>query len=221
MRNLRIVGIVAALVALASPAFAQIQPFNYWVSPSDCTTVVSGNATGTQGQTVSGASNTPVVQAGTSASGTNTHTYICNIAPPVNILARTGNRILITDAVFFYGAQTGLSASQALVGASGTFNGSLVFSFINYPTPGANETSSAVTPVRADSGTLAMTPVAASFNNSTTTAGRFFSQTFTPATPISWNTDLSQLLLTITIKNYATLAVTTQSPGILIHIRTN
>lgn len=221
MRTLRIFGVLLALAGLARSAPAQVQPFNYWVPPSACASVVSGNSTGTNGQTTSGASSTPVVQAQTSASGTNTHTYICNIAPPVNLLNQTGNRITIYDAVFFYGAQTGLSASQALVGASGTFNGSLVFSFINYPTPGANETSSAVTPVRADSGTLTMTPAVASFNTSTTTAGRFYSQTFTPATPISWNTDLSQLLLTITIANYATLAVTTQSPGVLIHVRTN
>lgn len=221
MRNLRIVGVVLLLVGLASPVGAQIQPFNYWVSPSDCTSVVSGNSTGTNGQTVAGASNTPVVQAQTSASGTNTHTYICNIAPPVNLLNRTGNRITIYDAVVFYGTQTTALDTQVASGSAGTLNSSIVFSFINYPTPGANETSSNVTPVRADSGTLAMTPVVGSFNVSTTVAGRFFSQTFTPASPISWNTDLSQLLLTITLKLQASSATVTNSPGVLIHVRTN
>ncbi len=215
--RLRILALLAVL-ACAAPAAAQIAPVAYFVPASQCTAVASGNTTGTNGQTTAGASNTPVVQNDTSVTGTNTHTYICNLAPPAS-LALVTPRILIADAVFFYGEQNEISNTPAFVGASGTFNSSIVFSLINYPVAAASETASAVTPVRADSGTLIMTPVAASFNFTTTTAGAFFSIKFQPATPISWNTDLQQLLMTVTLKNYAGFASITNSPGVLVHIR--
>jgi len=201
---------------------AQIQPYNYWVPPANCQSVVSGNSTGTNGMTVAGASNTPVDQASTSVTGTNTHTYICNVSPPVNLLTNaTSNRIRIVDAVFLYGTQSALDPSPAFSGSAGTFNSSLVFSFLNYPVPGASETASSVTPVRADVGTLVMSPAVTSFNINTTTAGAFYSVKFTPATPVNWNTDLQQLLLTITLKARVTYATVTQTPGVLLHIRTN
>lgn len=216
--------ILATLLSIgwATPARAQVQPFNYWVPIGACQTSVSGNSTGTNGLTTVGASNTPVIQAHTSVTGTNTHTYICNIAPPVNLASfNGGNRLMIYDAVFVYGQQSEISVAQAAVLASGTFNGSIVFSFINYPPAGASETASTVTPVRADTGTMSMTPAVASFNQTTTTAGAFFTQTFTPSTPIPWNTDLQQLLLTVTLKLYGSYDTITNSPGILIHVRTN
>lgn len=220
MTRLRSLIVACVLLAGASLVFAQAQPFNYWVPPSQCQSYVSGNSTGTNGLTVTGASNTPVVQAQTSITGSNTQTFKCNLAPPVSLTNTIGNRILIYDATFFYGPLVGLSA-QAFTGSTGVFNGDIVFTLINYPTPGASETPSTVTPVRADSGTLAMTPVAASFNTSTTTAGSFYSMKFQPANPINWNTDLQQLILTVTFTGYGSLAQTLTSPGALIHIRSN
>jgi len=217
----RVAVTLIGLLLLSGVASAQLQPFNYWVPPSACTSSVSGNSTGTNGQTTAGTSGTPVVQASTSASGTNTHTYICNISPPVSLTNTSGNRIVILDAVFVYGVQTTVLGTQANVLASGTFNGSTVFSTISYPIAVGSETPSTVAPVRADTGTMVITPVVASFNTSTTTAGSFYTVTFRPATPISWNVDMKQLLLTVTLLNTATSATITNSPGVLVHIRSN
>lgn len=213
--------LIVLVLFVGSHPHAQLQPFNYWVPPTACVSSVSGNSTGTNGQTTAGTSGTPVVQAQTSASGTNTHTYICNISPPVSLANTSGNRIQVLDAVFVYGVQTTILGTQANVLASGTFNGSVVFSTISYPIAIANETPSTVAPVRADTGTMVITPVVASFNTSTTTAGAFYTVTFRPATPIQWNVDMKQLLMTVTLLNTATSATVTNSPGILVHIRSN
>jgi hypothetical protein len=182
---------------------------------SDCQSAVSGNSTGTNGYTVAGASNTPVVQAQTSVTGTNTHTYVCKVQIETALLNRG---ISITDFVFYYGVQSGALGTQAAVLASGTFNGSTVFSTITYPTAGASETASTVTPVRADSGTLVIAPVAASFNTATTTAGAFYTAKFTPAAAIGpLSTDQQDVILTVTLQNTATTATITNSPGGILH----
>lgn len=209
---------VSLWLGMGRPLSTQAGPYGYWVPPASCVSSVSANSTGTNGQTTTGASAVPVVQASTSASGTNTHKYLCNLAPP-QWLPTTGSRISIQDAVFVYSStNTTDLGTQAAVLASGTFNGSLVFSYIAYPTAGANEAASAVTPVRADSGSLVITPTAASFNVSSTLAGRFVTVKFQPASPILWNTDMRQLLLTVVLQNAATTATITSSPGVLVHI---
>jgi hypothetical protein len=182
---------------------------SYIVPPSACQSFVSGNATGTQGLTVAGASSTYVVQAQTSASGTNTHTYQCNITPPLVPSS-------IVDATFFYGVQTTTLGTQAVVLASGTLNSQIVFTSITYPAAGASETPSTVTPVRADSGSLTLTPVAASVNVATTTAGAFYSQLFSPASAIAVTTNLTQVFLNVALLNTATSATITNSPGVLV-----
>lgn len=218
--SLGVVGILGVLVPFL-PLHGQTagQPFNYWVPPAACQSVVSGNSTGTQGLTTAGTSNTPVVQAQTSAVGTNTHTYLCNINPP-GALTSTGTRVSITDALVAYSSTTVLG-TQASVGASGTFNGTTVFTLINYPPAGPSETVTTLAPVRADSGTLTVVPAVASFNTSTQTAGTFFTVDFQPASPIQWNTDLQQLLLNFTLQAAAGVATTTNLSGIQVHIRVN
>ena len=218
--TLALVGVLAGLVPFL-PLHGQTagQPFNYWVPPAACTSVVSGNSTGTQGQTTAGTSNTPVVQAQTSAVGTNTHTYICNISPP-GALTATGTRVTITDALVAYSSTTVLG-TQATVAASGTFNGTTVFTLINYPPAGPSETVTTLAPVRADAGSLTIVPAVASFNTSTQTAGTFFTVDFQPAGFISWNTDLQQLLLNFTLQAAAGVATTTNLSGIQVHIRVN
>lgn len=219
-KTLSLLALATVLASLVwMPTHAQSQPFVLFVPPSQCTTTVSGNSTGTNGLTTSGASSTPVCQAQTSASGTNTHTYAYNIAPPSGI-SGTSTIWKITDVVFLYGVQTTALDTQVSVPASGTLNAALVFSYIQYPTAGASETPSTVTPVRADSGTLGLTPVTASINVATTTAGSFFSQTFTPATPITWNSDLKQILFKAALLCQATSATVTNSPGVFVHMTT-
>lgn len=185
-----------------------------WVPGNACNSTVSANSTGTQGLTTVGASTTPVVQAQTSASGTNTHTYIC----PVDVESRLNLRgIVIRDVTFLYGVQTTALGTQVATLASGTFNGSTVFSTITFPAAANSETASTVTPVRADAGTMVITPTAANANVATTTAGAFYSVKFTPATPFNVTTDLQELLVTVTLQNTATSATITNSPGMLVH----
>ncbi len=200
-------------ISAITPATINVAPVptiaGYWVSPGACQQVVSGNSTGTNGQTVVGASNTPVIMSSTSASGTNTHSYLCNISPVVR-------PSYVVDATFYYGVDVSSLGTQANVLASGTLNGSIVFGSITYPSPGASETPSSVTPVRADSGTLTIAPVVASFNVTSTTAGSFYSVKFTPASPIAVTADHVQLLLTVTLQAAATTATITDSPGVFV-----
>jgi len=218
MRRVLLAFVFALLPALAAgQGFTTANPGAYWVPPGACNSSVSGNSTGTQGLTVAGASNTPVVQAQTSASGTNTHTFVCNISPPQYILTtRTG--FAIQDAVFVYNVTTTALGTQVATLGSGTMNSAIVFASISYPTPVSGETVSTVTPVRADTGTLLITPIVASFNKSTSTAGSFYTVKFTPSTPIAWKTDLKQLLLTVALLNTASSATITNSPGVLVHL---
>lgn len=188
------------------------------LAPSSCVSSVSANSTGTNGLTTVGASVTPAMQAQTSATGTNTHTYVCNLnALTAGLPANTNRGISLIDAVFLYGVQTTALGTQAATLASGTLNSVIVFSSITYPAAGASETASTVTPVRADSGTLVITPVVASANVSTTTAGGFYSMKFTPAAAIPMQTDLKQYLLTVALLNTATSATITNSPGVIVH----
>lgn len=220
MRRFLRVGLALTLLGAISTLFmGQISTTNpgmYWVPASACQSLVSGNSTGTQGLTVVGASNTPVDQAGTSSTGTNTHTYICNITPP-NGVVTSGIGYAIRDAVFAYGLKNQIAVGSATL-ASGTMNGSTVFSYIAYPTAGASETPSTATPVRADTGTLTIAPAVASFNVNTTTDGEFYTVKFTPSTPIAWKTDQRQLLLTVTLQGIATTAVVSYTPGVLVHL---
>jgi len=226
MRLLRtrfvLVGI--ALVALLVPVlfgqgFTSANPGMYWVPPGACNSVVSADPTGTQGLTVIGASNLPVMQAQSDNTAVvHTHTYICTINPPQAVVT-SGTGFAILDAVFMYGTSANLG-TQVVVLASGTLNGLPVFSSITYPTSAATETPTTVTPVRADSGTLVITPVVASFNGTATTAGSLYSMKFTPATPIAWKTNLKQLLLTVKLVNTTTTATTTYTSGVLVHLTT-
>jgi hypothetical protein len=211
-------GRLVPFATLLAQPLSSANPFAYWVRPGDCIGTPSGNATGTQGLQSAGAAAMPVQGVQTNATGTNTHIYVCTITPPSWIISATTG-LAVKDATFFYGVQTNALGTQASVAASGTFNGAVVFSSVTYPAAAASETPSTVTPVRADAGTLGITPAAASANTATTTAGAFYSQLFTPATPIAWSTDMKQLLFTVALQNTATTATVTNSPGALIHFQ--
>jgi hypothetical protein len=187
---------------------------------SACNSSVSGNSTGTNGLTVLGsAPSLPAVQAATSASGTNTHYFTCSLSnPPGRLDLSRGSYVV--DVQFYYGVQTTAIGTQVAVLASGTMNAKTVFTKIAYPAAGASETATGlVEATRADSGTLVITPVVASFNTATTTAGEFYTATFAPATPIPVGADRTQLLFTASLLNTATSATVTNSPGLLVHYR--
>jgi hypothetical protein len=202
---------------LHAQGYSNANPYNYWVPPGACQGSTAGTLGGTNGLTTAGASLTAVSQVSTTAAGgPNTHTFVCNITPP-SVVVTSGTGLQIISADFMYGVQTTTLGTQACVPASGTWNGATVFSTITYPTPGAGETPSTVTPVRADSGTQVQLPVCASANIATTTAGAFVSQRFTPATgTLPFATDLKQLLLTVALLNTTTSATITNTPGVLV-----
>ena len=229
LTRFRTFALISALLVAFAPLFtaaaAARQGFTtgtryFWVSPGNCNTSFSGGgaAAGTNGMTTAGASATPVIQRQTDNVSTNTHLFVCNITPPGFPVAATGSGWVITDATFYYGVQTTGLGTQVATLASGTMNSVIVFSSITYPTAAAGETASTVTPVRADSGTLTIAPVVASFNVATTTAGAFYSAKFTPAAgTLVHRTVNVQLLMTVALLNTATSATITNSPGILVH----
>jgi len=92
-----------------------------------------------------------------------------------------------------------------------------VFSKVVMPTAGASETPSTVAPVRADAGTLAVTPALASFNSLVTSAGAFFTQRFTPATPFALTGDDTQYYVSMTVLCNTTQATTINTPGVMVH----
>lgn len=189
----------------------------YLVPPGACGGVASGNATGTNGLTTAGTSATPVFQIQTSVTGTNTHTYVCDITPPSRVTGGTTGAV-ITGADFLYGVQTTNLGTQAVVLASGTMNSVIVFGQIALPAAAATETPSTVAPTRADSGSLVLTPAAASFNVAQTTAGAFFRQTFTPGAVIT-TAPGTKYLLTVPLLNTATSATVTQTAGAIVYTR--
>jgi hypothetical protein len=190
-----------------------------FLPPTACQSAVSGNAAGTQGYTVAGTSNTPVVTAQTSATGTNTHTYVCNLNAAIwgGYTIGLPRQVSLIDVVAAYGVQTTGLGTQVATLASGTVNGSTVFSSIALPAVGTSETASTVAPVRADAGTMVVTPVVASFNVATTTAGGFFTAKFAPATAFQMATDLKAYLFTLTLQAAATSATITNLAGLLVH----
>lgn len=202
----------------------------YWVPPGNCwysvatgtlTTPTFGAGPGVTnlGLNVVGASNVPVMQvATTNAAVVSVNTISCVINPPSTV-GITGRGVNLVNADVIYGLQQtgGVNATQVSVAASGTMNGTLVFDKVAFPAPGASETPSTVTPVRADAGTLAYTPAMASFNSVVTTAGAFFTQRFTPATPFALTTDETIYHINFTVLCNTTQATTINVAGVLVH----
>lgn len=202
----------------------------YWVPPGNCwysvatgtlTSPTFGAAPGVTalGLNVVGASNVPVMQvATTNAAVISVNTISCVINPPSTV-GVTGRGVNLVNADVYYGIQQagGVNATQATVAASGTFNGTTVFDKVAMPAPGAAETPSTVTPVRADAGTMVYSPVGASFNSLVTTAGAFFTQRFTPATPFGLTTDSTIYHINFTVLCNTTQATTINVAGVMIH----
>lgn len=204
----------------------------YWVPPGNCWySVATGTLTtptfgAAPGVTALGlnivtavAPALPVMQVATTNAGViSVNTINCLINPPSTV-GVTGRGINLVNADFFYGIQQtgGVNATQVFSLSAGTMNGSLVFSKVAMPTPGASETPSTVIPVRADAGTLVVTPSGATFNSLVTTAGAFFTQRFAPATTFSLSTDETLYYVSMTVLCNTTQATTINTPGVLIH----
>lgn len=204
----------------------------YWVPPGNCWYgVVTGTLTSptfgaAPGATALGmnvvlstAPAIPVMQVSTTnAASISVNTITCMINPPSTV-GVAGRGINLVNADFFYGIQQagGVNATQVYSLAAGTMNGALVFSKVVMPAPGAAETPSTVAPVRADAGTLVVNPAGASFNSVVTSAGAFFTQRYTPATPFSLSTDMTIYYVSMTFLCNTTQATTINTPGVLIH----
>lgn len=202
----------------------------YWIPPGNCWySVATGTLTtptfGATGGVTSlglvtiGAANVPVMQvATTNAAVVSVNTISCLINPPSTV-GVTGRGVTLVDANVFYGIQQtgGVNATQVAVEASGTMNGTLVFGKTAFPSAGASETPSTVAQTRADAGTLVLNPAKASFNSVVTTAGAFFTQTFTPATPFALTTDLTQYYINFTVLCNTTQATTINVAGVMVH----
>lgn len=191
-----------------------------FVPATACQSAVSGNATGTNGYTVQGTTSAiGVIQAQTDTTSTNTHYYTCVI--PTATRTAVTKATYVVDVLFFYGVQTTALGTQVATLASGTMNSVAVFRYADLPAAAASETAAGTNGyTRADSGTLTITPPVASFNVATTTAGRFYSAKFTPATPIAMATDGRLLTFTASFLNTATSATVTNTPGFIVHYRT-
>lgn len=204
----------------------------YFVSPGNCwygvvtgtlTTPTFGAAPGVTALGLniglSTAPAVPVMQvATTNAAVISVNTLTCLINPPTTV-GVTGRGVNLVNVDFFYGIQQagGVNSTQVYSLAAGTMNGALVFSKIAMPAPGAAETPSTVAPVRADAGTLAVNPAGASFNSVVTSAGAFFTQRYTPATPFTLSTDDTLYYVAMTFLCNTTQATTINTPGVLVH----
>lgn len=190
---------------LCLPIYAQIADQTFNIPASSCIGSASANAiaaTGVAGvgtgPTTLGASNAAVFQVSTTASGTNTHTYTCNIFCPSRTTATKG--CTINAFSFYYGVQTTALASQTAP-ACGT---------VTLPQPGTSETASTVTPVTT---AVTVVPVIGSANLGTTTAGAFFTSTVFFTTPVNLNSTQQYLQCVFAFPNTATSATVTNTPG--------
>jgi len=185
----------------------------FLVPPGACSYSVSAHAGTLVGLGLVGG--VPTMQAATTASAsTDTVTIACTITPPFR--TTSGRNLQLTSAEFLYGVQTTNLGTQAATLASGTFNSVAVFQKFVAPAAGASETASSATLVRADSGTLVISPAAASFNATAVTAGQFYNEKFTPASPIVFS-DLTPLIITMKLVVADGAATQVNSPGIVVH----
>lgn len=204
-------------------AFAWIGPGNCYYTTSGGTFAAQTNVgvTGTTGlglvSSAAGVASLPVLEVSTTNAGTATNTISCTIPVPSRVNAPRGSYVV--DATFAYGIYQNTAGTQAAVLASGTMNGQAVFTTVTLPAAGTSETGSVVAPVRWDSGTLAITPVVASFNTTALTVGQFYTAKFVPATPLAMTSDLTSYQVNLSILCAATTATSIATPGVLVHYR--
>ncbi len=185
----------------------------FFVGPGNCWNTQSAHAGTAVGLGL--VDGIPVIQGATAnTASSDTITIACVIMPPFKTTTNKG--VALVDAVFLYGNQTTNLGTQSATLASGTLNSQLVFSKFVAPTPGASETASSATLVRADSGTLAISPSAANFNVTAVSAGQFYSQKFTPATPIALS-DATPIIFTVKLTVTDGAATQLNSPGVVVH----
>lgn len=198
MKNMLFILTATLMLCFAPYTQAQINDQTLNIAAAQCPGVVSGNSTGTNGLTIVGASNAPVFQLQTSNSGTNTHTYTCELTCPSRTSQTKG--CTVNAFSFYYGVQTTAFASQTAPACG----------LITLPQPAASETPSTVTPV---SQTVTVLPVIGSANLGTTTAGAFVTSTVFFSTPVVLNGTQQKLVCTFAFPNTATSATVSQTFG--------
>lgn len=208
-------------------SYAFIGPGNCWysIATGTLTTPTYGAVSSTTGlgltTQIATAPAVPVMQiSSTNAGVISTDTLTC--AVPIPTRANLSKGVYVVDASFLYGiiGTGGVNATQVAVEASGTMNGGLVFSQVTFPAAGAAETPSTVAPVRWDAGTLVLNPAKAAFNSLVTTAGAFFTQKFTPATPMAMAADFTEYMVSMSVLCNTTQATAIYTAGVLVHYRT-
>jgi hypothetical protein len=179
-----------------------------WVipfGPGDC----AWNASGTLGATTGlnlqaiGASFAMVNDISTTGAGATNDNLTCNLHVPQRTTA--GHGFFLSDCTIYYGVQT--TALTSL--------GNPTLNSITLPTPGAGETPSTVTPVTL--GSVTPTPLVASANLATTTAGAFFSEKVALNTPVFINTDFQSLQFNQVFAQSAAAAQIVNTPGGVCH----
>lgn len=175
-----------------------------WIPPGACGWSTTGTTTGTNGLTTTGASGTPTNQVQVSSAGASANTLICTLQSPFRTVANRGMAITTVDVT--YGVQT--TALTSINGAA--------LSTITYPTPGATETPSTVTPV-------AITPTisqsSTTGNLATTTAGSFYTSRLTLSSPLNFVTDDQSLLIKLVFNQSAAAAQIVNTTGMLVHFQ--
>jgi hypothetical protein len=171
-----------------------------FISPATCWFFPT-TATATTTLTTLGASNVPVLNT-TTNSAAGSVTLQCPIRVPDRLTL--GKGATINDVTVFYGIQT--SAATSINGAA--------ISSITFPTPGATETPSTVTPAAIPGSVTQSTTTG---NLAITTAGAFYSSKLTLGTPFNMSTDEQVLYVTLVFNNTATSVLTVNTPGVIVH----
>lgn len=173
----------------------------FFVPPTQCTTApTTSTVTNTYPQI--GASTIFVLNAVTNAAA-GTTTLVCNIQVPSAVTTLRG--AFLKDIVVAVGSQV----------TAPTSIGTATLGTVTFPTPVATtQTASTVTPVTAG----ALTQLGPTTTVLTvTTAGAFLTFKYTPASPVSLDTDLQALQFTVPYLQSAAAAMTLNWPGLWVH----
>jgi hypothetical protein len=182
----------------------------FYVPPSACGFGSSGGTVTpatANGLLAVGASFLPVLQIATTTA-TETATLSCVFTVPSRLTA--GKGVTVQNIVLAYAPSTGTLASC----------GTPTLGTITLPTPSTSETASTVTPVSAG-GTLTPTPVVASCNATAVTAGQMYSEKVALGTPLSINTDLTDIVFTQAFVGPTTAQLTFYTGGLIVHYSIN
>lgn len=173
------------------------------VPPAACFGATTGTA-GAGNDTIVLDGSVPALKvSATNASGSH-EVFTCVITVPSRLTA--GKGVTITDITYLYSVQT-TTATSMVASTLNTFTA---------PAAGASETASSATLVAAG-GSLTQTPVVASANLTSVSAGQYYSEKVALGTPFTVTTDLQPLVFTFEIDQSASAAQIVTTPGLVVH----